>query len=93
MCCALWEKKVSICRLTEITLGEDYSVKGTDILGKKPILQRKLMKNKYVELICNRHFKKSQCLVKIIGKSTLVILPLLLNVFTPHLIVIFEIMA
>lgn len=84
---------MSIFRLTEITLGEDYSVKGTDILGKKPNLQRKLIKNKYVELFCNRHFKKSQYLVKTLEISALVILSLLLKFFTLHLIVIFEIMA
>lgn len=61
MCCTLGGKKVSNCRLTKVTLGEDYSVKGIDILGKKPILQRKLM-NKYVELFCNRHFKKKSVL-------------------------------
>lgn len=52
------KKKVSIFRLIKITWEEDYSVKGIDILSNKPNLQIKLIKNKYVELFCNMHFKK-----------------------------------
>lgn len=37
-------------------------------------------------------FSQSQYLVKILEKSTLTVVSLLLGIFTPHLIVIFEIM-
>lgn len=68
MCCVLWkEKKLWASAGSQRLVWEDYSVKGTGILSNKHNLQRKLIKSKYVELFCNRHFKNALFTKSVLG--------------------------